>query len=100
MNEAVATTISADQLELELKQLIIEALKLDDLTVDEIDSEAPLVSEGLGLDSIDILELAMAVQKHFGVRAQADDAENQRIYASVKNLAQFIVDMRATGEGR
>jgi acyl carrier protein len=85
-------------LELELKQLIVEALKLDDVSVDEIDSDAALVGEGLGLDSIDVLELAMAVQKRFGVKAQADDAQNQHIYASVKNLAAFIVEARAKGE--
>jgi acyl carrier protein len=95
MPEAAARN-QAD-LELEVKRLIVDALKLEDVSADEIDSAAPLVGEGLGLDSIDVLELAMAVQKHFGVRAQADDAQNQRIYASVKNLAAFIVEQRARG---
>ncbi len=97
MPEAAANTSDQAELELELKRLIVEALKLEDVSVEEIDSDAPLVGEGLGLDSIDILELAMAVQKHFGVRAQTDDAENQKIYASVKNLAAFIVEQRAQG---
>ncbi len=95
MPEAAAHMPDPDTLEHELKQLIVDALKLEDVSPEEIDSDAPLVGEGLGLDSIDILELAMAVQKKFGVRAQTDDAENQKIYASVKNLAAFIVEQRA-----
>jgi acyl carrier protein len=97
---AAASDLDPARLERELKELIVRALKLDDVAVDEIDSEAPLVGEGLGLDSIDVLELAMAVQKEFGVRAQADDAQNQRIFASVKSLAAFIVEQRADREGQ
>ena len=100
MPGAAAQTPSPSELERELKELIVESLKLEDVSADEIDSDAPLVGEGLGLDSIDVLELAMAVQKRFGVRAQTDDAENQKIYASVKNLAAFIVEALARGEGQ
>lgn len=98
MPQAAAHIEDQASLERELKQLIVQALKLEDVTADEIDSEAPLVGDGLGLDSIDVLELAMAVQKTFGVKAQADDAENQKIYASVKNLAAYIVEQRARAE--
>ena len=79
----------------ELRVLIIESLKLEDLSPDDIDVDAPLVGDGLGLDSIDILELAMAVHRKFGVKTESDDAESQRIYASVSNLAKHIADKRS-----
>ena len=59
-------------LEKELKELIIEALMLEDMSVDDITDEEPLFVEGLGLDSIDALELAMAIDKRYGVRIKAD----------------------------
>ena len=86
---------SPAEIEEELKVLIIEALKLEDMSPEDIDVEAPLVGEGLGLDSIDILELAMAVHRKFGVKTESDDAESHRIYASVKNLAAHIAAQRA-----
>ncbi|MBK8265414.1 MAG: acyl carrier protein [Nannocystis sp.] len=82
-------------LELELKALIIESLMLQDMTPEEIDSEAPLLVDGLGLDSIDVLELAMAIQKRYGVKTRADDAQNRQIFASVANLARHIAESRA-----
>jgi acyl carrier protein len=77
-------------LETEIKELIIESLMLDDVKVEGIDSDAPLFVEGLGLDSIDALELAMAIDKRFGVRIRADDEQNRQIFASVKNLAAYV----------
>jgi acyl carrier protein len=77
-------------LESEIKHLIVEALMLDDVQPESIDSSAPLFVEGLGLDSIDALELAMAIDKKFGVRIRADDDQNRQIFASVKNLATFV----------
>lgn len=76
----------------ELKELIIEALVLTDMTPDEIDENAPLLAEGLGLDSIDVLELAMAVNKRYGIKTEADDERNREIFASVRNLAGFIAE--------
>lgn len=84
-------------LETEIKQLIIEALMLEDMTVSDIDSEAPLFIEGLGLDSIDALELAMALQERFGVQIQDDPDENREIFASVKSLASFVSHGRVVG---
>ena len=84
-------------LETEIKQLIIEALMLEDMTVSDIDSEAPLFIEGLGLDSIDALELAMALQERFGVQIQDDPDENREIFASVKSLASFVSQGRVAG---
>lgn len=76
--------------EQEIKELIVEALMLDDVKPEDIDSAAPLFVEGLGLDSIDALELAMAIDKKFGVRIRADDEQNRHIFANVKNLAAYV----------
>lgn len=81
-------------LEQEIKELIVEALMLDDVTADQIDSEAPLFVEGLGLDSIDALELAIAIDKKYGVKIKAEDENNRRIFASVKNLAAHVAANR------
>jgi len=77
-------------LETELKRLIVEALVLEDIAPEEIESEAPLFVEGLGLDSIDALELAMALEERFGVKIEDDPDENRRIFASVRSLAEFV----------
>lgn len=82
-------------LEKELKELIIEALMLEDMNADDIDVEAPLFVEGLGLDSIDALELAMAIDKRFGVRIKADDEQNQHIFSNVRSLAEYVGQHRA-----
>ncbi len=81
-------------LEREIKELIVEALMLDDVAPADIDSGAPLFVEGLGLDSIDALELAMAIDKKFGVRIRADDEGNKSIFANVKNLAAYVAQHR------
>ena len=80
------------ELEQDIKELIVEALMLDDVTPAEIETDAPLFVEGLGLDSIDALELAMAIDKKFGVRIRADDEQNRQIFASVKNLAAYVAE--------
>ena len=77
-------------LESEIKALIVEALMLEDIGPDEIETEAPLFIEGLGLDSIDALELAMALEEKYGVTVGEDPEENQRIFTSVKSLADFV----------
>ena len=82
-------------LEKELKELIIEALMLEDLEVEDIDDDEPLFVEGLGLDSIDALELAMAIDKKYGVRIKADDEQNKQIFSNVRSLAQFVGQHRA-----
>lgn len=81
-------------LEQEIKELIIQALHLEDLTPDEIDPAAPLFVEGLGLDSIDALELGLALQKRYGVKMDDDSAENRRHFASVRALAGFVSAVR------
>lgn len=80
----------SDSLELRIKKLIVESLMLEDVKPEEIETEAPLFVEGLGLDSIDALELALAIHKEFGVRTEADDERNREIFHSVASLAKFI----------
>lgn len=77
-------------LEDELKHLIVEALTLDDIRPSDIQPTEPLFVTGLGLDSIDALELAIAIEKRYGVRFAPDDAQNERIFASLRSLAQHI----------
>ncbi|MDH3653419.1 MAG: phosphopantetheine-binding protein [Myxococcales bacterium] len=79
-----------ESIENRLKRLIVESLMLDDVVPEEIEDEAPLFVEGLGLDSIDALELALAVHKEFGVRTSAEDERNREIFFSVKSLSEFI----------
>jgi acyl carrier protein len=84
-----------DVLDKEIKDLIIESLALEDLRAEDIDSGAPLFVDGLGLDSIDALELGLALQKRFGVQLSADAADNRKHFASVDALAAFITAQRA-----
>lgn len=77
-------------LEQELKQLIIETLDLEDMSVDDIDSNEPLFVEGLGLDSIDALELGLALQKQYGVKLDAESETTRQHFKSVASLAAFV----------
>ena len=78
-----------EDLELQLKQQIIEALNLEEITADEIATDAPLFGDGLGLDSIDALEITLLLEKHYGIRL-ANPAEAKPIFYSVATLADFI----------
>lgn len=77
-------------LELEVKQLIIDVLQLEDIAPDDIDAAAPLFVEGLGLDSIDALELGVALQKRYGISLSADSEDTRRHFASVSALAALV----------
>lgn len=77
-------------LESEIKQLIIDALQLEDMSASDIDSETPLFGEGLGLDSIDALELGMALQKKYGITLSADSDETRQHFRSVQSIANLI----------
>jgi acyl carrier protein len=77
-------------LEQEVKELIIEVLQLEDISAADIDTDAPLFVEGLGLDSIDALELGVALQKRYGISLSADSADTRRHFASVRTLAALI----------
>jgi acyl carrier protein len=84
----------------EIKRLIIDVLQLEDVTPEDIDAEAPLFGEGLGLDSIDALELGVAIQRHYGVTLSASSEENRRHFASVRALASMIDNHRKNEGGR
>ncbi|HSF48271.1 MAG TPA: phosphopantetheine-binding protein [Burkholderiales bacterium] len=77
------------ELEREVAELIVEAVNLE-ISPDEMDPERPLFRDGLGLDSIDLLEMALAISKKYGFQLRSDDADNERIFASLRSLASHI----------
>jgi acyl carrier protein len=77
-------------LEQEVKELIIESLQLEDISVADIDTDEALFVEGLGLDSIDALELGVALQKRYGITLSADSQDARRHFASVRSLVALI----------
>jgi len=82
----------------ELKTLIVQTLMLKDVQPQEIDVDAPLFAAGLGLDSIDALELAVEIGRRYKVQIKADDERNREIFRSVRSLAAFIAEERSRGE--
>lgn len=86
-------------LEQEIKELIIKTLKLEEVTPDSIDPQAAIFGEGLGLDSIDALELGVAIQKKYGIKMSADAQENRGHFSSVARLASFVHARRAQAPG-
>ncbi len=91
--ETPPTSNSTESLELEIAELIVAALNLD-TAPDSINANDPLYGEPLGLDSIDILEIALVMSKQFGVQIKADGEDNLRIFASLNALAAFIREHR------
>ncbi len=90
--------MTREETEQKIKETIVAALDLEDLTPADIQTDAPLFGEGLGLDSIDALELGMAVKKAFGVTFSSDAAENKKIFYSVKTLADHVEAQRGTAQ--
>lgn len=82
------------ELETQIKELLISSLALEDLAPEDIDAAQPLFVEGLGLDSIDALELGLALQKRYGVTMSADSQEVRQHFASVQALAKFVAAQR------
>lgn len=82
--------------ERELAELIINAVNLEGVHPPEVDPEAPLFGAGLGLDSIDALELALEISKRYGFQLRSDDEENRRIFASLRSLSDYIQKNRTT----
>ena len=76
--------------ERELAELLVESLNLEDVAAGEIDPEAQLFNTGLGLDSIDALELSLAISKRYGFQLRSDNEENQRIFASLRALTAHV----------
>lgn len=91
-----AAAVSAEQVafERELGRLIVEVINLD-IDPEQIDPAAPLFGEGLGLDSIDLLEIALAVSQKYGFSLRSDDPDNRRIFSSLRNLSAHIAKHRA-----
>lgn len=89
----MSTQIPLPVVQQELAGLIVEALNLD-VAPQDIDPQAPLYRDGLGLDSIDVLEVALVVARHYGVELRADGQENERIFASLANLAEYVATHR------
>lgn len=83
-----------NDLKLELKQLIITSLDLEDIEVSDIDDSEPLFIDGLGLDSIDALELGLAIKKAFDVKIDANSEQTKAHFASINALAEFIEQSR------
>jgi len=81
--------------ELEVARLLVETLHLEDIQPEDIALEEPLFGEGLGLDSIDALELALAISKTYGFQLRSDDKDNRRIFASLRALSEHIAQQRA-----
>lgn len=76
-------------LQLEIAEILVEALNLD-VNATEIEPDAPLYGEGLGLDSIDILEVALVVSKRYGLQLKSDSEDNHRIFSSLRNLTEHV----------
>jgi acyl carrier protein len=82
--------------ERELAELLIEVLNFEDLSAEDILPEDPLFADGLGLDSIDALEIAMAISQKFNVQLQAEDERNEEIFFSLRTLNNFIKENRGS----
>jgi len=86
--------MNREETEQKLKEIIVSSLDLEDVSPSDIDTESPLFGEGLGLDSIDALELGMAIKREFGIAFSKDPADNKRIFRSVRTLAEYIEGQR------
>ncbi|MFA5170643.1 MAG: phosphopantetheine-binding protein [Sulfuriferula sp.] len=93
MSDTHATTENSSYYR-EIAALMVEALNLE-ITADEIALDAPLYGDGLGLDSIDVLEIALVVSKRYGLQLRADNADNQHIFSSLRNLTDYIAAHRS-----
>jgi acyl carrier protein len=93
MNETTPNAIASEALLAEVADMIVAALNLD-IAGSEIAPDAPLYDQGLGLDSIDILEVALVVSKHYGFQLRADNEDNVRIFSSLRSLATHIAAHR------
>jgi len=85
----------SQELVAELKTLFIDGLHLEDVSAEEIGADEPLFGEGLGLDSIDALEIAVLLDRQYGVKITSEDDRNQAIFASLNSLAEFVTENRS-----
>ena len=84
---------STTELQQEVAKLMVECLNLE-VTADQITPDAPLYGDGLGLDSIDVLEVALVLSKHYGLQLRSDSADNQHIFSSLRSLCDYIAAHR------
>ena len=82
-----------EELILELKEKIIEALNLEEMTPEDIDADEPLFGEGLGLDSIDALELIVLLEKNYGIKL-ANPAEGKAIFKNIRTIAEYVMKVK------
>ena len=90
--------MTREEIESKIKETIVASLDLEDLAPTDIQTDVPLFGDGLGLDSIDALELGMAIKKAFGVTFSSDAAENKKTFHSVKTLADHIEAQKGTAQ--
>jgi acyl carrier protein len=88
------TQVTDQSFRIEVAEMIIETLVLEDIAVGDIDPQVPLFGDGLGLDSIDALELSFAIAQRYGVKLRSDDERNQDIFASLDALSRHISENR------
>jgi acyl carrier protein len=86
---------SEETLELEIKKFLVDTLALEDVTAEEIESEQPLFGDGLGLDSVDALEIGVALQKSYGIKLDPKDDSTREHFTSVKTLAKLVSEQRS-----
>lgn len=84
----------SDTLKLELKNLIISTLELEDISADDISDTDPLFNEGLGLDSIDALEIGVALQKQYNIKLDPEKDEVKKHFASIEDLAKLVASVK------
>ncbi len=87
------TVVSTADLQREVAELMIDCLNLE-VTLDQITPDAPLYGDGLGLDSIDVLEVSLAVSKRYGLQLRADSADSRQIFSSLRSLSDYIASQR------
>ncbi len=92
-SETADTIASTPELQREVAQLMVECLNLE-VTADQISADDPLYEDGLGLDSIDVLEIALVVSKRYGLQLRDDNVDNQHIFSSLRNLSDYIATKR------
>ncbi|MNJ31419.1 phosphopantetheine-binding protein [Pseudomonas alkylphenolica] len=88
-------SVAQQDLNRDIKLLIIDALGLEDISTQDIDDDQPLFGEGLGLDSVDALELGLAIQKKYGIKIDADAKDTRNHFTSVTSLAAFVTAKQA-----
>jgi acyl carrier protein len=91
--EVDVSTLSAR----ELASLVVESLNLEGVDADQIDLTAPIFGDGLGLDSLDMLEISLVIQQRYGVKLKAEDPQNEAIFASLQSLAAHVATARTLG---